>query len=246
MKNREKVVFALFLAALTVTACGLGAGRDTDSGEMAVPEVSSEDLLVDSLQYLLQDEEEDTTQPAGENGSAADTAQPAEDTEESGLAADADAAEDAAQSTEDAADSESVADAVIYYADAGSQDLSRETAAVEELTAETLLESLAQHNIVSLDTKVLSFEQTTEEDGEVLHLDLSNAFSEYLETMSDEAEAIIVSALADTFLDNYDADAIRITVEGETLATDRAEYGDALLWCTPQDLLSEQAEQTEQ
>ena len=243
MKNREKVVFALFLAALTVTACGLGAGRDTDSGEMAVPEVSSEDLLVDSLQYLLQDEEEDTTQPAEENGSAADTAQPAEDTEESGLAADADAAEDTAQSAED---SDSVADAVIYYADAGSQDLSRETAAVEELTAETLLESLAQHNIVSLDTKVLSFEQTTEEDGEVLHLDLSNAFSEYLETMSDEAEAIIVSALADTFLDNYDADAIRITVEGEALATDRAEYGDALLWCTPQDLLSEQAEQTEQ
>lgn len=243
MKNREKVVFALFLAALTVTACGLGAGRDTDSGEMAVPEVSSEDLLVDSLQYLLQDEEEDTTQPAGENDSAADTAQPAEDTAESGLAADADAAEDTA---EDAADSDSVADAVIYYADAGSQDLSRETAAVEELTAETLLESLAQHNIVSLDTKVLSFEQTTEEDGEVLHLDLSNAFSEYLETMSDEAEAIIVSALADTFLDNYGADAIRITVEGEALATDRAEYGDALLWCTPQDLLSEQAEQAEQ
>ena len=223
MKHRKKAVFAIIIAVVLLAACGIRSDKGVTSGEMVAPEVSSEDLLVSSLEYLLLNDEEEGTQGQGSDSSDQ------EEEEQDAAEKSKDMSEQSAQ-TKDAVRGE---EAVIYYGDGGSIALKQETIEVEAVTPDELIGVLARHNIVSLDTKVLSFEQ---EDA-VLHLDLSKAAGEYLRTMSKEAECIIVAAVVNTFLENYDADAIYIMVEGEALVTANAVYSEELAQCTPGELL---------
>lgn len=216
MKHRRKAAFAIIIVIALLAACGIRSDKGVTSGEMVAPEVSSEDLLVSSLEYLLLDDKEEEVQDMQ------DAQNPAEESE--------DTSEEQSEQTEDGMQGE---EAVVYYGNGGSVALQQETIEVEAVTPDELIGVLARHNIVSLDTKILSFEQ---EDA-VLHLDLSKAAGEYLRTMSKEAECIIVAAIVNTFLENYGADAIYIMVEGEALVTSNAEYTEALAQCTPEELL---------
>lgn len=232
MKSRKIAVFIAMSAIVLLAACGTMADQNVNSGEMAAPEVSSQDLLVSSLEYLLLDNEEEDT---------ADNEQdlPDEEADTSGWK---EYASDGGNSTPDEEQDLSEQEvqsvqAVVYYGNGGSVALKQETVEVGELTPDELISALSRHNIVSLDTKVLSFEQE-EKDGEaILHLDLSKAAGEYLRTMSREAECIILAAIVDTFAENYDADAVCITVEGEVLVTSNAEYTEPIKKCTPEELL---------
>lgn len=224
MKNRRKAAFVIIMLVVILAACGIRSDRSVTSGEMVVPEVSSEDLLVSSLEYLLlNDEEEDAVDQEVQDLADQDAA-----AEESG------ASEEQPEQTEDDIQGE---EAVIYYGNGGSVALKQETIEVEAVTPEELVNALARHNIVSLDTKVLSFEQRQEDGAAVLYLDLSKAAGEYLRTMSKEAECIIVAAIVGTFVENYEADAVCITVEGEALATSNAAYTEPIEQCTPGELL---------
>ena len=130
MKNKKIAVLAAAAAIVLLVACGTGKDQDVISGEMVAPEVSSQDLLVSSLEYLLLD------------GGEEDVSDEEPDTpdEEQNLSV------QEAQSVQ----------AVIYYGDGGSVALKQETIEVESLTPDELISALARHNIVSLDTKVLS------------------------------------------------------------------------------------------
>ena len=182
--------------------------------------MSSEDLLVSSLEYLLQDDEAAEKEPEEKPQEGAVP----------GLQGEQEPAEESAPEAEE--------EAVIYYGNAGSYDLNQEIIQIEERTAEELLDALAKHNIVSLDTKVLSFEEKETEEEKLLYLDLSKAMSEYLKTMSKEAESIIVASVTNTFLENFEADGICITVNGKRLITKNAEYAEILYKCTPEELFA--------
>lgn len=239
MKNRKIAAFAVTAAIVLLVACGIRSDQSVTSGEMAVPEVSSEDLLVSSLEYLLldgtdeneQDQEQQDAQGQGEGGQTEEEqdVQNASDSDENSE----DISDVQPAQTED--DTQGI-EAVIYYGNGGSVALKQEKVAVEAITPEELVNVLARHNIVSLDTKVISFEQEEQEGASVLYLDFSKAAGEYLRTMSKEAECIIISAVVNTFLDNYDSDRIYITVEGEMLTTSNAEYTEAFERCTPEEL----------
>ena len=215
MKNRRKAAFIIIIMAVLLAACGINSDKNVTSGEMVVPEMSSEDLLVTSLEYLLLNDEDTSDQ------------------EEQEIAGQ----ELTAQEQQDIQDQEAGEAAVIYYGDGGSVALKQETIEVETVSPDELINALARHNIVSLDTKVLSFEQGEEDGAAILYLDLSKAAGEYLRTMSKEAECIIVAAIVDTFLENFDADAVYITIEGATLATSNGEYTESIEQCTPEELL---------
>lgn len=229
MKNRKKVVLTAMIAAAALAACGVKSDSRVTSGEMVVPEVSSEDLLVSSLEYLLlNDTDEDAQdQDVGESD-----------------------AQDVTENTENATDEQTPQDediiseddiqgdkAVIYYGNGASYSLKQETTAVEAITPDELVNALARHNIVSLDTKVLSFEQEQQDGALVLQLDLSKAVGEYLRTMSKEAECVIIASISNTFLDNFVADAVCLTVEGKPLTTSNMEYTEPLGKCTPEELM---------
>ena len=232
MKNRRKAVFAIIIMVVLLAACGIRADKSVTSGEMVAPEVSSEDLLVSSLEYLLLDNKDASGQ---EEQNVSDSEQ--EDAEQDSQSIQDDnteAPDEQIPQEEYAVQGE---EAVVYFGDGGSVALKQETIEVEAISPEELITALARHNIVSLDTKVLSFGQGEENGTEVLYLDLSKAAGEYLRTMSKEAECIIVAAIADTFLENYGADVIYITVEGDTLVTSNAEYIEPIMQCTPEELL---------
>lgn len=227
MKNGKKAALAAAVAAILLVACGGRANESVSSGEIVVPEMSSEDLLVSSLEYLLTDEEEESGQDLKEQHRVQ---------EEQGLsditadAANVDYAQDEAKTQGETA--------VIYYGKGGTLELIEETVTLQEKTADELISALARHNIMSLDTKVLSFEEKQEGDLTVLYLDLSKAAGEYLRTMSNEAECIIIASLTNTFLENYQADMIYLMVEGKSLIVSNAEYVDPIGRCTPEALMN--------
>lgn len=112
----------------------------------------------------------------------------------------------------------------VYYGNSSSLELKYEDAAIEKLTPENLIDSLAKHNIVSLDTKVNSFEEEEGVSGKVLKLDLSGSFREYLKTMSENGEKVILASVTNTFLKAYGAERIQITVDGDPLETSHGSY----------------------
>lgn len=243
MKNRKKAVFmtvavivVVFLAACSGKA---DSGLTAESGEMVVPEISSEDLLVTSLEYLLEDgkESQDFREQSTDEQGSQDTPEEPETVSQDTPEEPETISQDMPEDPGDEEEGQQKEKAVVYYGNGGSHDLQEETIEIEQITPDALISALARHNIVTLlDTKVLSFEEEESAGEKTIHLDLSKAFGEYLRTMSKEAECIIVSALANTFLENYDADGIYITVEGDALSTSNMEYTEALGRCTPDEV----------
>lgn len=214
MKRKNMAAFAL-LAVMLLTACGRGADAAVTTEEIVVPEMSSRDMLVNSLEYLLEEE-------------------PGEEKEKETPAAEQETEADNEMTDEDGAQT-----AVICYGKDMEAGLTREEIKAKEITPDVLLNALARHNIVPLlDTKALSMEEREEDGHRLLYLDLSGSFREYLRTMSKEAECIIISSIVNTFAANYDADAVYITVEGETLVTSHAEYTEAVRVDTPEGLMA--------
>lgn len=221
MKKRNGTALVL-LAAVLLTACGRTADTAVTTEEIVVPEMSSEDILVNSLEYLLEEPGGEQTQ---EEESLVETAEPEE--------------------------TEPEKEAVICYGRDWGSDLTRETIQVSEITPEVLLGALARHNIVPLlDTRALSVEEKEQDGKKVLYLDLSEAFGEYVKTMSKEAECIIVASVVNTFLTNYEADAVYLTVEGKTFESSNAVYAETLYDCTPAEVkdlfMTEETEEPEE
>lgn len=217
MKKKNMAALAL-LAVMLLTACGRAADTVVTTEEIVVPEMSSKDMLVNSLEYLL---EEDSGEKIGEEESKTEVTE--QETEGD-------------NKTEDENDAQT---AVICYGKDVESGLTREEITAREITPDVLLNALARHNIVPLlDTKALSMEEREEDGRRLLYLDLSGSFREYLLTMSMEAECIIISSIVNTFAVNYDADAVYITVKGETLVTSHAEYTEAMAGDTPGELMA--------
>lgn len=112
---------------------------------------------------------------------------------------------------------------LIYYGNDNADGIIYQEAALSELSAEALVDELAKVNIVSLDTKVRSV-FIDEKDEKLLHLDMSKEFGEYVSMMGTAGEYIVIGGLVDTFLDAYDCERVKITVEGKTLETGHTAY----------------------
>lgn len=121
---------------------------------------------------------------------------------------------------------------VVYYSNGRADGLEKEVLQVTGMEPEEIIRGLSRHNIVSIDTKVLSFtEREADTQGRrVLELDLSKAFGEYLRTMGADGEEMILAALTNTFLENYQADGLVLTVDGGRLETGHGVYEEELVY----------------
>lgn len=243
--RKRNLAALLLLAVISLTACGGAADTAVTTEEIVVPEMSSKDMLVNSLEYLLEETENETGEEQAEEEElqAEDTEKETEDTGEETGVKEKDINEtgtELAETDDGAADEDSAGEtALIFYGKDMESGLTREEITAEEVTPDVLLNALARHNIVPLlDTKALSMEEREEDGRKLLYLDLSGSFREYLMTMSMEAECIIISSIVNTFTENYDADAVYITVKGETLVTSHAAYTEAVAGDTPEELMA--------
>lgn len=196
MKNRKLMAVVLIVIALALAACSNSVEEVTAMENNQADETSANDLIVDSLGFLLNEDEASTD---GEE-------QESEEEEEQ--------AEEMTEQKE----------VMIYYGNGASDMLSSEKTEMEQITADKLLDALLKHNIVSLGTKVNVFEEEDADGLKRLNLDLSKTFRDYLKTMTQEGEKVIMSSVAATFLEAYGADEIVITVDGKVLETEHASY----------------------
>ena len=188
MKNRKLMAVVLIVIVLALAACSNSVEEVTAMENNQADEASANDLIVDSLGFLLNEDEAST-----------------------------DGEEQAEEMTEQK-------EVMIYYGNGASDMLSSEKTEMEQITADKLLDALLKHNIVSLGTKVNVFEEEDADGLKRLNLDLSKTFRDYLKTMTQEGEKVIMSSVAATFLEAYGADEIVITVDGKVLETEHASY----------------------
>ncbi len=205
MKNRKLMTVISILVVMTLAACSNRAEEVATMENEPVPETSTNDLLVDSLEYLLR-----------EDGTAAALEEPQPSEEEQ--------QQDEQGKEENGEETAEQKEVTIYYGNGASNMLSAEKTAMEQVTAEKLIDALLKHNIVSLGTKVNFFEEKEADGIKMLELDLSRTFRDYLKTMTQEGEKIIISSIAATFLEAYGADEIVITVDGKALETENSSY----------------------
>lgn len=112
---------------------------------------------------------------------------------------------------------------LIYFGNENADGIIYKEVTINELSPEELIKELGKVNIVSLDTKVKSV-YVDEKDKKLLHLDMSKEFGEYISMMGTAGEYIVLGGLVDTFLDAYDCEKVKVTVEGKTLETGHATY----------------------
>ena len=153
MNKKMKTILAAVAALMVMVACSSTAQQTVSTGEDVVPEASSGEMLVDGLEYLLSDDKEDVIQipETEENGPGIEN----EDKEEKEQVEES---KEEGVSDNDIADTESE-EIVLYYSNGTFDSLESETVEVAEKTPEAIISALARHNIVSLDTKVLSFSE---------------------------------------------------------------------------------------
>lgn len=203
MNKKKLAALISVLVVATLAACGMNQEiTNVDEGYSE----SSAELLVGTLEYLLNEDKTDRDTDADDTGIFQ-------------------IKDDETKQSEQEEDINKV-DVVIYYGNGASDKLNTEVSAMEQLTPENLISVLAGHNIVPIGTKVNVFYAEKEGDkaAYTLQLDLDKAFREYLKTMNNESEKIILASISATFLEAYDAESIMITVDGKVLETNHAVY----------------------
>lgn len=112
----------------------------------------------------------------------------------------------------------------IYFGNADASDFETENVVVEQISADEIWNQLIEKGVVPMDVTILSCRETKKEGKKALELDLSEKFSTYLNGLGTSGEYITVGSICNTFLEAFDSETIRITVEGKKLETGHAEY----------------------
>ncbi len=113
---------------------------------------------------------------------------------------------------------------IIYKCNWEEDGLYESTVIIKELTPESLIKALMRKKQIPKDVKLLDFKQ----EGKELTLDLSDEYRIYAGSLGTSGEYCAVGSLVNTFLDAYDAETIKILVEGKEWGSGHIEYKDPL------------------
>ncbi len=112
----------------------------------------------------------------------------------------------------------------VYYSNEDATGFDSEEVSMGSFSEENVLNALVDKGVVTADIKILSLKVTTVDGKDTLEIDFNNAFASYISSMGSTGEYYSMGSVCNTFLDAYDCDQIKITVEGGTLETGHAEY----------------------
>lgn len=112
----------------------------------------------------------------------------------------------------------------IYYSNDDATAFDSEEIQLDSRSPEAILEALVDKGMMAADAQILSFETTAVDGKATIEIDFNNEFSSYVSSMGSTGEYYVMGSVCNTFLDAYDCEQIRITVEGQTLSTGHAEY----------------------
>lgn len=112
----------------------------------------------------------------------------------------------------------------LYYGDQNAEFIIKREVKVPQISPESLTEALTEQGILAAGTKVLSLKQSTQDGKELLDIDFNEKFRETLFSLGTSGERIFMGSVINTFLRAYDADGVKITVEGSSLESGHAIY----------------------
>ncbi len=207
MRGRLRKVLALMLAVLLTAGAGCGSAEESRAENTEAAE--------------------NNIQESPEKGGGADAADGAgQDTPE-----DQERKERPVLNERETADGELEGITIrIYHSDDMAEHICVNTAMTEEITPEILVMNLISYGMLPDTAAVESFTEETEtaKNGSVtdkrLCLELSEDFGPWLSSMGTSGELMVMGSLVNTFLDAYDASAIKVTVDGRALETGHQIY----------------------
>lgn len=112
----------------------------------------------------------------------------------------------------------------VYFVNEDASGFETEEMKLDQVSAENVWKLLVSKGVVPADTEVFSCKEQTIDGAKALQLDVSEKFSTYLNGQGSSGEYLTVGCICNTFLDAFDGETIRITVDGKKLETGHAEY----------------------
>ncbi len=111
-----------------------------------------------------------------------------------------------------------------YHRDGSANRLVADTAKLEKLTAQNLIDLLTEQEMLPEGVRVLNFQQ---ENG-IITLNVSAELGEAFQDLSSSKGRVLLGSLVNTFLDVYNADGIDLTSAGRHLEGGHKLYNDIL------------------
>ena len=108
----------------------------------------------------------------------------------------------------------------IYVPDENYMKMETKEVDISELNAENIIDALKEAEALPKQCEVNSLDI----EGSNLELDLNEEFGTYIKGTGTTGEYFTLGCMINTFLDAYDKEAVKITVDGEMLQSGHAEY----------------------
>nr|WP_326167261.1 GerMN domain-containing protein [uncultured Lachnoclostridium sp.] len=196
MRSKLITAFLLLTLVFSLAACGRNSGDSQETSDSSDTQTEEQ----------KEEEPEETEEPEAEEE------QPSQDTTDT---------DTQTPSQEPAAETATI---TVYYSNADSTAFESAEVQIASLSPEAVLEALVSQGALTADVAENSFTMSTVEGKASIELDLNSAFATYVSNMGTTGEYYTVGALVNTFLDAYECEQIRITVDGNALSTGHAEY----------------------
>lgn len=134
------------------------------------------------------------------------------------------AADDSDKKEDQTVQEDKSAEITVYMSNDDATAFVSESVKIDELTPENIVNALIEKAVLSSDVQVLKCDKQTVDGVESLDVDFNEAFGTYVSRMGTTGEYYTIGSVVNTFLDAYNCEQIKITVEGNTLETGHAEY----------------------
>lgn len=115
----------------------------------------------------------------------------------------------------------------VYFPNDAASDLRADTVQITDTEADVtvtyaqaIVDQLIAHDALPKDSKVLAISK----DGSALSLDMDEAFLAGLRQSGSTGESMYLGSLVNTFLENFNCETVRVTVEGRAFSTAHADY----------------------
>ena len=197
MKSKLITTILLITLVFSLTACG---GNSGDSQEPSDTSDTQTEEQKEEEPGEVEDTETENEEPQQEPEDSQDTQTPVQ---------------------EPAAETATI---TVYYSNADATAFESSEVSIPSLSPEAVLGALVSQGALTADVAENSFTVNTVDGKASIELDLNSAFAAYVSNMGSTGEYYTVGALVNTFLDAYECEQIRITVDGEALSTGHAEY----------------------
>ncbi len=201
MKKRLLLSMLFLVGMLCLTGCEQGQTKEVNASEQEESETPGQGD---------QEEEEDQDKDDQEKDSQEEEGQDQENQE-----SDQSEVDNSVQHSPDI---------TVYYSNEDATAFDSEEIQMGSFSAENILTALVDKGVVTADVKILSLEVKEVDGKDTIEIDFNNAFASYISSMGTSGEYYIMGGVCNTFLDAYECDQIKITVEGGTLETGHAEY----------------------